>query len=105
METKMKTIAKHTPGPWDVYAGKMKNGDRIINDREGTPVAYAADYNQYAKDDQVDANARLIAAAPELLAAANAINDKLLRSKSEFVLTLAAEIGDLCYAIRKAEGR
>jgi selenophosphate synthetase-related protein len=95
----MKTKNTHTPGPWDVYAGKMKNGDRIINDGEGTPVAYAADYNEYAKDDQVDANARLIAAAPDLLEAAQ---DALTafqsgRNGSAAMVLLAA-------AIAKAEG-
>lgn len=113
--------AAHTPGPWDVYAGKMKNGDRIINDSEGTPVAYAADYNQYAKDEQVDANARLIAAAPEVLSALKALVDRnpapcgyfiTKRSDDAYTCGRDSRICDTCAkvfdaraAIAKAEGR
>jgi RES domain-containing protein len=53
----------HTPGPW--HAGGR--GDRIIYAADGYAVASATVFhNQH--DGQLEANARLIAAAPELLA-------------------------------------
>ena len=63
------TYAKeaHTPGPWAVYAGKGKHGERFIINETSDFVAAAQDFNSYDRDDEVDANARLIAAAPELL--------------------------------------
>lgn len=62
---------KHTPGPWIAYGAKQRNGDRIISTEGGQDVAYAADFNRYDYDETVNANARLIAAAPELLGAAS----------------------------------
>lgn len=55
----MKT--SHTPGPWSIQ------GDKIINEET---IQYIADIRRDGEDDpEAQANARLIAAAPELLEA------------------------------------
>lgn len=63
----MKT--NHTPGPW-----KRKSGERFKHDQsagirgaDGKYVASALDFNQFSRDEEVEANALLIAAAPDLL--------------------------------------
>lgn len=56
--------AQHTPGPWTSHVVRVQ---RAIVGRHGEPVAYTrADLE---RDDVDEANARLIAAAPELLEA------------------------------------
>ncbi len=61
-------MAKHTPGPWRVISGTLgaveaANGVQVANAEQTRPVRCAADH------DERKANARLIAAAPELLEA------------------------------------
>lgn len=59
--------AKTTGGEWRVTGRRERNGDRIVaNDSE--IVALACDFNDYARDAEVDANAALIASAPQLRA-------------------------------------
>lgn len=55
--------ARHTPGPW-TFDDNM--GCRDIRGADGKPIAST---HGLANDDEDQANARLIAAAPELLAA------------------------------------
>jgi hypothetical protein len=58
-------MSKHTPGPWHVNAGDYKY--HIYYSREQSDHYFVeVDGND---DDEAKANARLIAAAPELLAA------------------------------------
>ena len=57
----------HSEGPWE-FDGVDRNNRRIIYNAKRSTVAYAEDFNSYDLDEEVDANARLIAAAPELLA-------------------------------------
>jgi hypothetical protein len=70
---------KHTEGPWEVAGGTNKNGDLFVwpvlkpGEMGGHGVAKVC--GEY--DDQVQANARLIAAAPELLEALRATVDLL----------------------------
>lgn len=52
---------KHTPGPWEVSKGFHKNR---IADSDDAAIGYALGSN-----DEAEANARLIAAAPEMLEA------------------------------------
>lgn len=58
----MKT--QHTPGPWHVG---IKQAEKIVYDSTGWAVANATVYHGENDAEQVKANARLIAAAPELL--------------------------------------
>lgn len=65
-------MAQHTPGPWvadtenhqrwaDQYA-------RMVHGPDGkTPIAAGCDFNRTDRDEEANANARLIAAAPDLL--------------------------------------
>ena len=64
-------MSKHTPGPWFVQDGYLT----IYNLSEGTvgtTCAIAKVLREQPGDDQAEANARLIAAAPELLEACEA---------------------------------
>lgn len=61
-------VAKHTPGPWTHMAGMPTN----ILDGGGLRVA-RCDFDGDFDHPQAHANARLIAAAPELLAALTAM--------------------------------
>lgn len=57
---------KHTPGPWT--AKRDSQGQvRIQGNVQGGPVAYIEEMNNTGGTPQDHANARLIAAAPELL--------------------------------------
>ena len=67
-----KRMTKHTPGPWRLgevrHADITEHGyDGIIRNVEGDPVA-SVGFSGYSKKTAY-ANARLIAAAPDLLAA------------------------------------
>jgi len=93
----MKTkTQKHTPGPWGVL--QTKTGPAI--------VAGCWEVVVYAQDGiggDVEANAKLIAAAPELL-------DAALAAERYLALLEPSSTGDRAYrmltaAIAKAEGR
>ena len=60
--------AKHTPGPWS-YVGKS----RIRSGNPRQPIATA--FGSGRTHDERAANARLIAAAPDLLAALQAVDE------------------------------
>ena len=58
-------MAKHTPGPWVTSA----TDDTVVIDATGREVAAIdGDYNDPDTWPQMEANARLIAAAPEMKA-------------------------------------
>lgn len=61
---------KHTPGPWK-YSGDIAKHDNshIIHSEKQKWIAAALDFNRFDRDEEVKANANLIAAAPELLEA------------------------------------
>lgn len=72
-EARMKSIGltsggpmQHTPGPW--HEGG-KDGCTIVYDKSGYAIANCITYHGRHGADQMVANARLIASAPELLAA------------------------------------
>ena len=103
----MTTKAKDsfTPGPWRhhpdyrggknvVYVEALVGGERCEH-----TVAHAYDGSLYDNQAMTEANARLIAAAPDLLEAGK----RLLEHLREAPLTPA--YGRMAAAIRKAEGR
>jgi hypothetical protein len=61
---------KHTPGPWHIGVRTFHAG-RDVYGPKGEPVAVADD--AITATPEAEANARLIAAAPDLLAALQAI--------------------------------
>ena len=67
-------MTKHTPGPWYADPSKRVTGFAVTHDGEPNPLAIALrkPANSYSKgisDIKALANARLIAAAPDLLEA------------------------------------
>jgi len=70
----MNTKSKHTPGPWEYRPNKYDDWG-VVRSADGLPVAQACvgrwykdfDAHRVNKTDPGEANARLIAAAPDLL--------------------------------------
>lgn len=97
-------MATHTPGPWII---KGRVGGSKIDDLEGGPIAGPGFV--YVNDKEGMANAHLISAAPDLLAAVKLQKDALYKLVNRFEQPSAYEIaipaimaGD--DAINKAEG-
>ncbi|HLE57237.1 MAG TPA: hypothetical protein VJB15_09150 [Rhodothermia bacterium] len=67
-------MAKHTPGPWNERGYGLDHG---VKDKDGRIVAHVVRSAKHGgiTHDERDANASLIAAAPELLEALKAIVD------------------------------
>ena len=70
-------MSKHTPGPWFAQAGYLTIYN-LSDGNVGTTCAIAKVLRDQPGDDQAEANARLIAAAPELYDAAENALDTLL---------------------------
>lgn len=73
----------HTPGPWRLESESRGTlgSDTIITDAEGGWSI--AECELVSIDGEAEANARLIATAPELLAVVKALHDKLLEFGSD----------------------
>lgn len=65
--------AKHTPGPWHVVTGDGHDR-RVMAANDPGPVAIAFRPSEATLVSEAQANARLIAAAPDLLALAERID-------------------------------
>ena len=91
----------HTPGPWTLETGTPGDGHHYIQGADGSDVVSTDDgwNNNYRNYDERLANARLIAAAPELLVACRAaLNDRMFKEWPGIATMLMA-------AISKAEGK
>jgi hypothetical protein len=96
----------HTPGPWEVVTGILKNGHMAI---------VAGDYGiakvwdkEPGKSNENVANANLIAAAPELLALVTEIYGfwaDVDMSERQLLQAFARLAPEMNAAIAKAEGR
>lgn len=106
----MTTKQKHTPGPWQLGGfGKVYSPGRVPAVDNGLPTAYEVASVPFrpmdalgVHQDETRANARLIAAAPDLLASLKAIVEYEKSpdfSKWKRVIDVAAE------AVAKAEAR
>jgi hypothetical protein len=62
-------MTTHTPGPWHVG---VRQAEQIVYDKTGWAVANATVYHGKEDLPEMKANARLIATAPDLLAALEA---------------------------------
>jgi hypothetical protein len=71
---------KHTPGPWEAYTRDRTSNPPFIMQR-GETSGWIAQTCSWVGADQADANARLIAAAPDLLEALREID--LLATRHE----------------------
>lgn len=98
--TKTTKTAKHTPGPWEIHAGYIYGG---ATDNLGEQRIVATIGRSH---DEHSANARLIAAAPELLDGLKLLKD-IIEANG-----LTPSVADDCFdgwskaidAIRKAAG-
>ena len=100
--TQVKQTA-HTPGPWESYPHSTEPITTIIGNRTDGIAKVLASGNR-----ELDtANARLIAAAPELLAALRNVTDSMLASRrlGRGLEVPTQFIDDARVAIAKAEGR
>jgi len=65
-------VSEHTPGPWDVKPDLIGYVEASIADDKGasiSPIAVVFEHSEYGRSLPAKANTRLIAAAPDLLAA------------------------------------
>ena len=73
-------MSKHTPGPWNMTADGggfyVEGGDLLVASAQEVDPS-ASDAEDYFPGDTTEANARLIAAAPELLEALKALTNSL----------------------------
>ena len=96
-------MSAHTPGPWRVTGPNVRAGDAL--------VAIVTDHwaNEPTPDDEKASTARLIAAAPELLAALQAIlhdtTHDLVGLPRDEALELIFTVADTAHAaIQRAGG-
>ncbi len=94
--------SKHTPGPWEVDRYYWTLQRRLFGDDE--PEVQIIGRISETEDDEREANARLIAAAPELLAELIAIAKKVDESRDAYELAadMVASNPKLKDLIRKA---
>ena len=99
-------MSKHTPGPWVVSADPLHFyslttviGGKESSQKNGPPQQMIVQVGGFAEWKEAEANARLIAAAPELLEAL-----KLIASAENSALDLAYCKGIARAAITKATG-
>jgi hypothetical protein len=97
-------MSKRTPGPWVVY------GNRIFPKGKSSNIATASIMNFELNHDgtqrpckEMEANAKLIAAAPDLLAACKCAIEQIMNAGMEDFLD-SYVIQELSEAIQKAEG-
>lgn len=74
---------KHTQGPWEFYTEPQPNGLPIVGTRGLMVAMLAHSINHEAQRETALANARLIAAAPELLKALQALVDAYEKDAAE----------------------
>lgn len=95
--------AKHTPGPWAVRVAANGSSVAVMELRSGAPVALAKSDHPNTKGRKV-ANARLLATAPDLLAAVIEARDLIAGNRTgvEWKRACAAFVVAADAAIAKA---
>lgn len=94
---------KHTPGPW--HAGEYEEYDQAVIGPAGIMVADCSIYHETRSIETNQANARLIAAAPEMYAALKALLKECSDNYRSGRAIVPSVMADACDAISKAEGR
>lgn len=92
--------AKHSPAPWNLHVGENGEGNISASTRCAGPGHIATIYGAGGKER--GANARLIAAAPELLAE---LKKLMLLLEIEFGDKQSIGLQSMALAIGKAEGK
>ena len=100
---------KHTPGPWSYGPSTLYDRGFYINHSRDTNDIATTVNSRVRHVAETEANARLIAAAPELLAACASARGALHRAAEDrYDVTpqwLLDAVDELVKAIAKAEGR
>ena len=76
------TQGQHTPGPWKLHGRSTTNHTVLLTNDDGT-VGIGRVFHEGGREESY-ANARLITAAPELLAACQAVIDEWHSKNSNF---------------------
>jgi hypothetical protein len=105
--------AKHTPGPWHFCGSQYSASDKPAVTARNTGTGYLTPEGWHyvipaidgATNEQAEANARLIAAAPDLLSALAALVDSLASADEEGLLEHAPQMEAARAAIAAATGR
>lgn len=108
MTRPQETSASHTPGPWSVNTAHEDPQFQSVSDKDGRTIADIA-YHKFTETHyplraESEANARLIAAAPELLDAAKWALNFITNTERSYGIELDAS-AKLRSAIDNAEGR
>lgn len=98
------TVAQHTPGPWAVRPNGANSSPFGIEDAEQNHIASAI-FEMTNGIEGARANARLIAAAPDMLAALKRLWELGQEPYPEVERETADALADARNAIAKAEGR
>ena len=105
------SATKHTSGPWTIECGKNYSNEIVGKSKTGKDWVLARTTAAKVGRDQDDANARLIAAAPDLLEALKAMVDKFdseIHNEYDGTSMLKDRLSEANFArliIAKAEGR
>ena len=102
----VQVLPKHTPGPWVFYApSSWTDGLGYIrpDPEDGLEIAHHGDDDRSAAENL--ANARLIAAAPDLLAELKRVTDHLSDWTSAHSMECTAEIDAALHCARAAIAR
>lgn len=97
-------MSKYTPGPWQVGMAFDNYGETEIAIEHMTPAGNLVVAVALGGLQGQDANASLIAAAPDLLAALQAIVKSLVDQDDEGMIEHAQQMIDARAAIAKATG-
>lgn len=103
-------MTQHTPGPWSLCSAPASDpytARNVVADNGETVATIASGYHHEQpftlSQDEARANARLIAAAPDLIAALSAIRAACTRIEDDEEIDAAKALADA--AIAKAEGK
>lgn len=99
------SMTAHTPGPWHTAPNASNMRSSIVNGEGGYDVAIAYPLNGTITKEETEANARLIAVAPELLKAVQLANEFLDSLPEGWLGKTTGDVGalnDFLYTSRTA---